>query len=136
MKHDDKQAIALWRLGVLGPLTSARLEHGDRRRYIDEAAARTHERPDGRRIRLSARTIEIWYYAYRRGGFKALFPGDRKDRGQSRAISAEVAERILRVKRERTAALDPADHPDARARAHRPRGRVASLDRAPIACGP
>jgi hypothetical protein len=24
MKHDDKQAIALWRLGVLGPLTSAR----------------------------------------------------------------------------------------------------------------
>ncbi|MEE8191842.1 MAG: helix-turn-helix domain-containing protein [Gemmatimonadales bacterium] len=101
MKHGDKQAIALWRLGVLGPLTSARLEHGDRRRYIDEAAARTHERPDGRRIRLSARTIEIWYYAYRRGGFEALFPEDRKDRGHSRAISTEVAEQILRVKRER-----------------------------------
>jgi hypothetical protein len=45
MKHDDKQAIALWRLGVLGPLMSARLDHGDRRRYFAEAAARTHERP-------------------------------------------------------------------------------------------
>ena len=101
MKHDDKQAIALWRLGVLGPLMSARLEHGDRRRYIDEAAARTHERPDGRRVQLSARTIEIWYYAYRRGGFDALYPGDRKDRGRSRAISTEVAQLILRVKRER-----------------------------------
>jgi len=41
MRHDDKQAIALWRLGVLGPLISAHLEHGDRRRYLDEAAART-----------------------------------------------------------------------------------------------
>jgi transposase InsO family protein len=101
MKHDDKQKVALWRLGVLGPLMSARLEHGDRQRYFAEAAARTHERPDGTRVELSERTIEDWYYAYRRGGFAALFPEDRKDRGRSRAISAEVAEHILRVKRER-----------------------------------
>ena len=101
MRHDDKQAIALWRLGVLGPLVSARLEHGDRRRYFIEAAARTHERPDGRRVQLSARTIEAWHSAYRRGGFPALFPQDRDDRGRSRAISADVAEQILRVKRER-----------------------------------
>lgn len=101
MKHDDKHRVALWRLGVLGPLMSARLEHGDRRRYFVEAAARTHERPDGTRVRLSARTIEAWYYAYRHGGFEALFPEDRKDRGRSRAIPAEVAELILRVKRER-----------------------------------
>jgi transposase InsO family protein len=101
MKHEEKQTVALWRLGVLGPLMSARLEHGDRRRYFAEAAARTHERPDGTRIELSERTIEAWYYAYRRGGFEALFPGERKDRGRSRAILAEVAEHILRVKRER-----------------------------------
>jgi putative transposase len=101
MKHDDKQAIALWRLGVLGPLTSARLEHGDRRRYLMEAASRTQQRPDGTRAKLSARTIEAWYYAWRQGGFRALFPEDREDRGKSRAISAEVAEHILRAKRER-----------------------------------
>lgn len=101
MTHDDKQAIALWRLGVLGPLTSARLEHGDRRRYCAEAAARLHERPDGTRVHLSARTIETWYDAYRRGGFHALFPDDRQDRGRSRAIAPAIAEQILRVKRER-----------------------------------
>ena len=101
MKHDDKQAIALWRLGVLGPLTSARLEHGDRRRYFAEAASRTQQRPDGTRVELSARTIEVWYYAWRQGGFRALFPEDREDRGRSRAISAELAEHILRAKRER-----------------------------------
>ena len=101
MKHDDKQKIALWRLGVLGPLASARLEHGDRRRYFAEAAARTHEKPDGTRVKLEARTIESWYYAYRRGGFQALYPRDREDLGRSRAIPAELAEQILRVKRER-----------------------------------
>ncbi len=101
MRHQDKQAIALWRLGVLGPLTSARLEHGDRRRYGEEAAARLYERPDGRRVQLSVRTIEAWYHAYRHGGFHALFPSDRADRGRSRAIPAEVAEQVLRVKRER-----------------------------------
>lgn len=101
MKHDDKQAIALWRLGVLGPLTSARLEHGDRRRYFAEAASRTQQRPDGTWVGLSARTIEDWYYAWRQGGFRALFPEDREDRGKSRAISAEVAEHVLRAKRER-----------------------------------
>ena len=101
MRHDDKQAVALWRLGVLGPLTSARLEHGDRRRYFAEAASRTHERPDGTRMHLSARTIEAWYYAWRRGGFRALFPEDREDRGKSRAICSEIAEHVLRAKRER-----------------------------------
>jgi putative transposase len=101
MKPDAKQAVALWRLGVLGPLTSARLEHGDRQRYFTEAAGRTQERPDGTRVQLSARTIEAWYYAYRRGGFPALFPRDREDRGRSRAIAPEIAEHILRVKRER-----------------------------------
>jgi transposase InsO family protein len=101
MKHDDKQAIALWRLGVLGPLTSARLEHGDRRRYFVEAASRTQERPDGTRVRVSTRTIEAWYYAWRQGGFRALHPEDREDRGRSRAITPELAEHVLRAKRER-----------------------------------
>jgi putative transposase len=101
MTHEEKETIALWRLGVLGPLISARLEHGDRRHYIEEAAARLQQQPDGTFVQLSARTIESWYYAYRRGGFQALFPQDRADRGRSRVISAEVAEYILRVKRER-----------------------------------
>ena len=97
MKHDDKQAVALWRLAVLGPLTSARLEHGDRRRFFEEAASRVHERPDGTRVELSARTIETWYRAWRHGGFRGLFPQDREDCGRSRAISPEVAEHILRA---------------------------------------
>lgn len=98
---DERQKVALWRLGVLGPLVSARLEHGDRRACFEAAAERRHEHPSGQTVALSARTIESWYYAYRRGGFRALFPEVRADRGKSRAIEPEVAELVLRAKREK-----------------------------------
>jgi transposase InsO family protein len=101
MKDDEKQAIALWRIGVLGPLVSARLDHGDRRAYFEEAAARTHQLPDGTFVELSARTIESWYYAYKRGGFKGLWPETRADCQTSRSIQPDVADFILRAKREK-----------------------------------
>src|SRR5690242_6063569 len=101
MDDETRKAIALWRLGVLGPLVSARLEHGDRRAYFEQAAARAHVRPDGRIVQLSARTIEDWYHLHRTGGFEALMPRPRNDAGKSRSIRSEVAELILRVKRER-----------------------------------
>lgn len=101
MEKDRKERIALWRLGVLGPLISARLEHGDRAEYYALAAGRVHEHPDGRLVKLSPRTVEDWYRAYRRGGFSALFPADRDDLGQSRAIGTAVADMVLRAKQER-----------------------------------
>lgn len=102
MDDEVKRAIALFRLGVLGPLVSARLEHGDRTAYFIEAASRRHVMPpDGRILQLSARTIEAWYYLHKHGGFEALIPDARADRGRSRAIRAEVAEVILRAKREK-----------------------------------
>jgi transposase InsO family protein len=101
MDDDDRERIALWRLGVLGPLVSARLEHGDRRACFREAAARVHEQPDGQLVRLSARTIESWYYAHKRGGFRGLFPEVRSDRGASRAVRPEIAAIIVRAKREK-----------------------------------
>jgi putative transposase len=102
MDDDTRRAIALFRFGVLGPLVSARLEHGDRVGYFVEAAARRHELPpDGRIVCLSPRTIEAWFHLYKRGGLDALMPAARADRGTSRAIRAELAEIIVRAKREK-----------------------------------
>jgi len=101
MDDDDRRAIALWRVSVLGPLISARLEHGDRTALFNAAAARVHELPDGRRVTVAARTIETWFQQYKHGGFAALFPKTRCDRAQSRAITPEVAALILRARREK-----------------------------------
>ncbi len=102
MDDDTRRAIALFRFGVLGPLVSARLEHGDRAAYFEEAAARRHVMPpDGRIVQLSPRTIEAWFYLHKHGGFAALLPEARADKGTSRAIRPEVADLIVRAKREK-----------------------------------
>ena len=101
MDTERRQKIALWRLGVLGPLVSARLRHGDRRAYFEMAAARVHEHPDGQLVKLSSRTIETWYRAYLRHGFAALMPRGRSDAGHSRVLQPEVVDLVIRAKREK-----------------------------------
>lgn len=101
MTTDERQKIALWRMGVLGPLVSARLRHGDRRTYFQMAADRVHERPDGQLVRLSPRTVETWYRAYLRGGFGALMPSGRSDAGTSRVLLPEIINLVVDTKRER-----------------------------------
>jgi putative transposase len=101
MDDETRRAIARWRFAVLGPLVSARLEHGDRVTWFRDAAARSYAHPSGRIITLSARTIEAWFLAHRGGGFDALMPHTRSDAGGSRAIRAEVADLIVRAKTEK-----------------------------------
>ena len=101
MDDDTRRAIALFRFGVLGPLVSARLEHGDRRAHFESAARRDYVTPDGRVVRISARTIEAWHYAYRNQGLAGLGPASRGDCGTSRAMSAEVADLVVRAKQEK-----------------------------------
>jgi len=101
MDEDARRAVALFRFGVLGPLVSARLEHGDRRAHFEAAATREWVTPWGRVVRISARTIEAWYHRYRCNGLAGLAPTSRSDWGTSRSMSAEIADLVLRAKREK-----------------------------------
>ena len=44
---------------------------------------------------MACRTLEDWWYDYRRGGFAALHPKQRADRGVPRVLSSEQEEKIL-----------------------------------------
>jgi len=57
------------------------------------------EGSDSSSSQVSARTIEDWYYEYQDGGWKALMPGVRGDRGTSRAIRPEIASKLIAAKR-------------------------------------
>lgn len=100
MEHDDKAEVALWRFGVIGPLVSTHLQHGDLRALIEEASQRTYERWDGRHVKIKPRTIEAWYYRYQAIGLDGLRPKGRSDAGTSRALRPEMVERIVALKRE------------------------------------
>jgi putative transposase len=97
---DRRTQWALWRFSVLGPLVSSRLEHGDRRALFRLAAQRTHVDPDGRAVTLSARTVEAWFYAWRRRGLEALKDEPRVDSGRSR-IQPEIQARLRILKLEK-----------------------------------
>ena len=50
---------------------------------------------DGGSKPVPRRTLEDWWYAYQRGGFAALHPKERSDRGVPRVLSAEQERHIL-----------------------------------------
>jgi putative transposase len=100
MDEKTKQDIALLRVAILGKLVGAELEHGDLLAHCLEAADQRWQWPDGTLATVEARTIQNWFYAYRRGGFAALLPKDRKDLGAT-DIRPELADLVVRAKRER-----------------------------------
>ena len=52
------------------------------------------------RTRVAAETLRDWLLQYRRGGFDALYPKTRADRGRPRRLPPEVAELLLSIKAE------------------------------------
>lgn len=48
----------------------------------------------------AASTLEEWFYLYQKGGFAALKPRGRKDRGQIRALTPEVCARLEELRRQ------------------------------------
>ena len=94
------EKIALFRYGLVAPLVLEMLPHGELTRRAEEIAARKYEMPYSERSSDSVDTLLDWVLRYRRGGVPALAPKSRCDRGQSRAVSPQLAELIERLKRE------------------------------------
>jgi transposase InsO family protein len=89
---------ALFRLSVLGPLVSReRLARGELQSTVRELAAREYAIPGSPRRYLSEKTIEAWYYTWRREGIDGLSPKARLDRGQSR-LAPEAQAAIVAAK--------------------------------------
>jgi hypothetical protein len=91
--------VALFRLSVLGPLVSReKLVRGESKRLTREISARAYAIPGSSRCHISEKTIEAWYYAWRRKSLEGLIPKPRADRDLSR-IAVALQEAILQAKR-------------------------------------
>src|SRR3989442_570328 len=98
---DDKaEKIALFRYGLIAPLVIETLPRGELTRRAQEIAARHFDIPGSKRTAISVDTLQHWAGRYRHGGFEALAPKPRQDRGQSRAVAPQLASLIERLKRE------------------------------------
>lgn len=95
---ERRKQVGLFRYGVIADLIH--LERGQRGLYpkLREKAAREWDIPSSRRRRVEVETLRGWLADYRRGGFEALVPKARGDRGAARAIPQELADRLCEVK--------------------------------------
>jgi len=95
-----RQALALFRYGLIAEFIQ--LPAGSRGLYarLRDKANADYTIPGSARIRVAPETLRHWLKDYRRGGFDALLPKGRADRGRSRALSQAVADALVSLKDE------------------------------------
>lgn len=96
----DGQAIALFRYGLIADVLHLPAGSGGLYECLRHKAAANYTIPGSSRTRVAAETLRHWVKAYRRGGFEALYPKQRADRGRSRALPQALADALVSAKEE------------------------------------
>ena len=92
-QNTPNQIVALTRFRALNFIEDLQRGGGALAAALRQASL--HPWPDENGDYYAVRTLEDWWYAYRKGGFAALVPAPRSDRGQSRTLDAPTATWVL-----------------------------------------
>jgi len=92
-QNTPKQTQALTRFRALNFIEDLQRSGRPLAAALREAARRPW--PDENGDYYAARTLEDWWYAYKKGGFDALVPAPRSDQGTSRVLEATTATWVL-----------------------------------------
>ena len=92
---DSKKQLALLRHSAVSFIEEMRREGMSMRCALRQASDRVWGS-----CSYSFSTLERWYYAYHREGFKGLEYKERKDAGTQKALSASACESLLKARRE------------------------------------
>jgi putative transposase len=95
---DHRQAVALFRYGVIADLVHLPPGSAGITERLRAKASKDYVIPASPRTRVAVETIRDWLKRYRRGGFDALLPKPRADRGQPRRLPDTVAEALIAIK--------------------------------------
>ena len=85
------EKIALFRYGLVATFVIEVLPRGELSRRAREIASRQYDIPYSKRNSVCVDTLLQWAARYRQGGFEALAPHPRQDRGKSRVITPQIA---------------------------------------------
>lgn len=94
----DAVQIAQFRFALIAPVIQELYPDASRSKYYRRIAAETFTLPDGRTVKYKPKTFEKWVSNYNRGGFDALMPKERSDKGTTRVLPDTAVERIFRLK--------------------------------------
>ena len=138
---DLRQEIALFRYTVIADLVHLPVGAQGIGEKLRDKASQTYTIPGSDRTHVAANTIRGWVKRYRYGGFDALYPKPRTDRGQPRRLPPEVAAQLIELKTDnpawsvrkviQKAREDGVDHPLAPSTVHRLLSREGLFDKKP-----
>jgi transposase InsO family protein len=97
---DLRQSVALFRYGLIAEFVPLPPNTPGLYAKLQHKAQHSYTIPGSTRTRVAAETLRDWLKRYRHGGFDALLPKARADRGRSRALPALVADGLLSLKEE------------------------------------
>src|SRR5208283_1058498 len=95
--------IALFRYGLISALLFDPLAAGQLEQALRAIAAKTYAIPYSRRTRVSVSSLRRYLQLFNQGGFEALRPGQRSDKGVPRAFPPEVLEKAIALREEQPA---------------------------------
>ena len=84
MNERQRKEVALFRYGIIAPVLAGNVT--GQMSYFRQAAQREYQVPGGGKKKYDPQTFKKWLKLYRQGGFDALLPKERNDKGQSRKI--------------------------------------------------
>jgi len=97
---DQKERWAIFWCSLLSPVLYGEIPQEEVGRFLAELTSREHLFPDGRHRRPSRATLWRKWKQYRDGGFDALLPKRRSDRGQPRKATPAMVAKAVELKTE------------------------------------
>jgi len=98
-RHDRDQQWAVFWCSLFAPLIYGEIPPEEAGRFLSELTAMEHLFPDGQRRKVSRATLWRRWKQYREGGFEALLPKRRKDRGKPRK-DRQMIQRAIELKKD------------------------------------
>jgi len=94
-KTPPSQALALERFALVAKIQDLLRQGFPLSVALEQAACCPVTLPDGAQRLFAPRTVEDWWYDYQRGGFAALVPKVRTDKGRPRTLSPQQQKWVL-----------------------------------------
>jgi putative transposase len=95
-----RQTVALFRYGLIAEFVHLPQNSPGLYAKLRQKAEQVYTIPGSTRTRVAAETLRDWLKNYRRGGFDALLPQPRSDRGRARALPPALADNLVALKEE------------------------------------
>jgi putative transposase len=101
--HERNMEIALFRYGLISALLFDPLAAGELEKALRQIASKSYTIPYSTRMELGVSTLRRYLKLYQQGGFDALRPKSRSDKGCPRAFPPEVIEKAIALREEQPA---------------------------------